>query len=194
MIAPQPATHICVFASSGNDCSASDHYLSQCLLIVKLIPVQKRRSFNRNWDEIETALKNMHWKISFEKYMPFVSLYHSMAVVPRASCQIRKIVGCACAGLPGTLSPPSRVKRSRHASRHVHDARAVMLAGIARKRFHCSREIVPGIPSVCATRNFTYLVRGPWTNSDLSIVTDELGIKSMYRRMWGKPNVGFNLY
>ena len=24
----------------------------------------------------------------------------------RASCQIRKIVGCACTGIPGTLSPP----------------------------------------------------------------------------------------
>ena len=32
-------------------------------------------------------------------------------------------------GMPGTFSPPSRVKRSRRASRHVHDARAVMHAG-----------------------------------------------------------------
>ena len=26
-----------------------------------------------------------------------------------ASCQIRKIAGCACAGIPGTFSPPPRV-------------------------------------------------------------------------------------
>ena len=29
-------------------------------------------------------------------------------------------------------------------------------------------ENVPGIPGACATRNFTYLVRGPWGVSDIS--------------------------
>ena len=34
-------------------------------------------------------------------------------------------------GMPGTFSPPPRVKWSRHASRHVRHAHAVMHAGIA---------------------------------------------------------------
>ena len=44
-------------------------------------------------------------------------------------------------------------------------ARAVMHAGIINKRFtlkSMAGENVLGIPDACATRNFTYLVRGPW--------------------------------
>ena len=49
--------------------------------------------------------------------------------------------------------PPSPIlkatagKRSRHVSRHVRDARAVMHVGIAYPRW---RENVPGIPDACA--------------------------------------------
>ena len=39
--------------------------------------------------------------------------------------------GCACAGNAGNVFPATAGKRSRHASRHVRDARAVMHAGIA---------------------------------------------------------------
>ena len=39
--------------------------------------------------------------------------------------------GCACAGNAGNVFPVTAGERSRHASRHVHDARAVMHAGIA---------------------------------------------------------------
>ena len=49
-----------------------------------------------------------------------------------ASCQIRKIAGCACAG---NVFPASAGQRSRHASRHVRHACAVMHAGIANWRF-----------------------------------------------------------
>ena len=67
-------------------------------------------------------------------------------------------------GMPGTFSRPSTSKetaswRSRHASRHVRHARAVMHVGIANLRW---RGNVAGIPGACATRNFTYLVRVPW--------------------------------
>ena len=48
-----------------------------------------------------------------------------------ASSQILKIVGCACAGNAGNVFPAITGKWSRHASRHVCDARAVMHAGIA---------------------------------------------------------------
>ena len=75
--------------------------------------------------------------------------------------------GCACAGNAGNVFPVTAGKRSRHASRHVRHARAVMHAGIANYRFplkSAAGENVPGIPGACATCNFTYLVRGPWNH------------------------------
>ena len=75
-----------------------------------------------------------------------------------------QICGCACAGNAGNVFPVTAGKRSRHASRHVRHARAVMHAGIANQRFplkSAAGENVPGIPGACATCNFTYLVRGP---------------------------------
>ena len=39
--------------------------------------------------------------------------------------------GCACAGNAGNVFPVTAGERSRHASRHVRDARAVMHVGIA---------------------------------------------------------------
>ena len=66
-------------------------------------------------------------------------------------------------GMPGPFSPPqtskeTASKRSRHASRHVRDARAVMHFGIANPR---GGEHVPGIPGTCVTRNSMHLARGP---------------------------------
>ena len=72
--------------------------------------------------------------------------------------------GCACAGNAGNVFPVAAGKRSRHASRHVRYARAVMHAGIAKKQFpskSAAGENVPGIPGACATCHFAYLVRGP---------------------------------
>ena len=54
-----------------------------------------------------------------------------IAVVLWASFQVRKIAGCAGAGNTGNVFPTTAPKRSRHASRHVRDARAVMHAGMA---------------------------------------------------------------
>ena len=79
--------------------------------------------------------------------------------------------GCACAGNAGNVFPVTAGKRSRHASRHVRHARAVMHAGIANLRFplkSAAGENVPGIPGACATCNFTYLVRGPWFLSGMT--------------------------
>ena len=73
--------------------------------------------------------------------------------------------GCACAANAGNVFPATTCKQSRHASRHVRDARDVMHAGIANSRFPlnlAAGENVPGIPGACATHKFTYLVRGPW--------------------------------
>ena len=66
---------------------------------------------------------------------------------------MRKIARCACAGNAGNVLPATAGKRSRHASRHVRDARAVMHAGIIKKQFplkSVAGENVPGIPGACA--------------------------------------------
>ena len=57
------------------------------------------------------------------------------------------------------LKKDTASQRSRHASRHVRHACTVMDVGIANPQW---RGNVPGIPGACATRNFTYLVRGPY--------------------------------
>ena len=60
-----------------------------------------------------------------------------IAIMPLSGLQSMGILpdtqncGCACAGNAGNVSPVIAGKRSRHASRHVRDARAVMHAGIA---------------------------------------------------------------
>ena len=62
---------------------------------------------------------------------------------------------------------PSQLKetasyRSRHASRHVRDARAVMHVGIACPRWRGKRSRHSWR---MRTRNFPYLIRGPWNTS-----------------------------
>ena len=57
---------------------------------------------------------------------------------------------------PATTLTETASQRSRHASRYVRDARAVMHVGIANLRWRRKRS---GIPGACATHNCTYLVR-----------------------------------
>ena len=59
-------------------------------------------------------------------------------------------------GMPGTFSPPPRVSNP---DMHV----PWCIPGSFNSGFLCIRwwGNVPGIPGACATRNFTYLVRGP---------------------------------
>ena len=67
-----------------------------------------------------------------------------------ASYQIRKIAGAHAPEMPGTLSQPPLVKRSRHASRYVRDARAVMHAGTANQQFplkSAAGETFPAFPA-----------------------------------------------
>ena len=80
--------------------------------------------------------------------------------LPCASCQMRKIAGCACAGNARNVFPVIVDKRSQHASRHVRDA---PWCNISLVSFEVGGgENVLGIPDACATRNFTYLARGAW--------------------------------
>ena len=62
---------------------------------------------------------------SLEEVFKYVSHFS------RTSYQIRKIAGCACAENAGNVFLAIAGEWSRHASRHVRDARAVMHAGIA---------------------------------------------------------------
>ena len=67
-------------------------------------------------------------------------------------------------GIPGTFSPPPRVSDpDMHHGTCVTHVPWCMLGSLT-SGFLWSRwwASVPGIPSACATRNFTYLVRGPW--------------------------------
>ena len=81
-----------------------------------------------------------------------------------ASCQIHKIEGCACAGNAGNVFPVTRGLAiptciTARAWRTCRDACRDRQLAIS---FEVGGgENVPGIPGACATRNFTYLVRGP---------------------------------
>ena len=86
---------------------------------------------------------------------------------PWVSCQIRQIADAHALRMSGTFSPPPQLSNPDmyHGTCVTQrDARAVMHAGIANSRFPLNSAAggnVPGIPGACATRNFTYLVRGP---------------------------------
>ena len=89
--------------------------------------------------------------------------YSGIWLVTWASYQIRKIVGCPCAGnvFPATdwlqrkqlLSDPG-----------MHHGTCVMHVPWCRSGLltRGGGENIPGIPGACATCNFTYLARDPW--------------------------------
>ena len=93
--------------------------------------------------------------------------YHYTLLLPWASCQIWKTAGAHAPGMPGTFSPPSGASYP-----DMHHGTCVThvpwcMPGSLTNDFPLEsavRENVPGIPGACATRNVTYLVRGPCTN------------------------------
>ena len=84
-------------------------------------------------------------------------------VQPWASCQIRKIVGCACTANAGNVFHFNDFKRN--ASQHpgmYHSTRVTHVPWCMSGSLpHGGGENVPGIPG--AKLNFTYLVRGSLT-------------------------------
>ena len=87
--------------------------------------------------------------------------------MPRASCQIRKIAGCACAGNAGNVFPAADFQGNRQVSYPgMHHGTCVTHVPWCMSGSLTSGggENVPGIPGACATFNFTYLARGPWTD------------------------------
>ena len=81
-----------------------------------------------------------------------------------ASCQIRKTAGCACAGNAGNVFPRRQLQRKplvsdpgMHYDTRVTHVPWCMSGSLTRG----GGENAPGIPGACATRNITYLARGP---------------------------------
>ena len=72
-------------------------------------------------------------------------------------------------GMPGTFSLPSQVRDpDMHHGTCVTHVPSCMMGSLSIEVG--SGENVPGIPGACATRNFTYLVRGPLWNEQ-SVMT-----------------------
>ena len=67
---------------------------------------------------------------------------------------------------PPPISKETASWRSRHASRHVRDARAVMHVGIAHLRWRGKRS---RHSRRMRTRKFTYLARGPWHKQAITL-------------------------
>ena len=90
---------------------------------------------------------------------------------PWASYQIRKIAGCACTWNAGNVFPTTNKIKSIVSDPSMHHGTCVthvpwcMWGSLTRG----GGEKVPGIPGRCATRNFTYLVRGPRMNNGCQV-------------------------
>ena len=86
--------------------------------------------------------------------------------LPWASYQLRKIAGCACDGNAGNVFPAIQLQRKPLVSDpDMHHGTCVthVPCCISGSPTRGDGENVPGIPGACATRNFTYLARGPWS-------------------------------
>ena len=89
-------------------------------------------------DNLISVLCHLCWgynDVWSKKKTTIMNITITVCVTPWTSCQICKIAGCACTGNAENVFPATAGQRSRHASRHVRDARAVMHAGIANWRF-----------------------------------------------------------
>ena len=75
-----------------------------------------------------------------------------------------KLLVAHAPGMPGTFSPSPRVTDSdMHHGTCVTHVPWCMPGSLTSCFFEVGGgENAPGVPGACATRNFTYLVRGPW--------------------------------
>ena len=88
---------------------------------------------------------------------PSISLWHG-PLARYAKLWVRMRRECRERFPPPSISKETDSLRSRHASRHVRDARAVMHVGIDYPRWRGKRSRHSRRMRVC---NFTYLARGP---------------------------------
>ena len=134
------------------------------MLGLKLIHLSKRGS----WKSTLSSLRcNIH-KTEMLTHV-YILCRTSLSICPNtfqlwASCQIRKIAGYACAGNAGNVSLPPRVSdpHMHHGTCVTHEPwwmQESLTSGFLWSRWEKN---VPDIPGAGATRNFTYLARGPW--------------------------------
>ena len=71
-------------------------------------------------------------------------------------------------GMPGTFSPPARVSNTdmHHGTCVTHVPWCMSGSLISDWLWSRCRENFPGIPGTCATRNFGYLLRGPYVRTN----------------------------
>ena len=100
-----------------------------------------------------------------------VYIANSMAYTVWASCQIRKLRVAHAPGMSGTFSLPQRVSDpDMHHGTYVTRVPCCMPGSLTRGFLWSRwRGNVRGIPGACATRNFTYLARGPWMDYELKV-------------------------
>ena len=96
-----------------------------------------------------------------------------------ASYQIRKIVGCACAGNAGNVFPATDFKGNRYLA-----IPACIMACMWGSLSCGGGENVPGIPGACGTRNFTYLVRGPYQEVNCNSVRPIANQMNIFHLEW----------
>ena len=93
-------------------------------------------------------------------------LKQDLESLPWASCQIRKIAGCACVGIAGNVFPHRQLLKKTLVSdpcmHHGTCVRHVVPWCMSGSLNSSGGGNVPGIPGTCTTYNFTYLARGPW--------------------------------
>ena len=126
---------------------------------------------NKQWNFVDAELRNMRNALMYEKCISSLGLdkhitlhLPSFLCIPWASYQIRKIAGCACAGNIGNVFSAHRLQRKPLVSNPgMHHGTCVThVPWCMSGSLTCGGgENVPGIPGACATRNFTFLVRGP---------------------------------
>ena len=135
------------------------------------------------WTKVKTL--SMLWT---HNNTPLISPLFTNTSVLWVSYQIRKIAGCAWAGNAGNVFPATDFKRKLLASDPgMHHGTCVTHAPwcMSGSLTHGDGENVPGISGVCATHNFTYLIRGPWSDRSLAatVVSESLANwHALYRR------------
>ena len=148
-----------------------------------------------NWMKLFISSGNLINKIHF--WVSFVSvasrLHKTLLTIAytRASYQIRKIAGCACAGNTGNVVPPPRVSNPdiHHDVCMTHVSWCMpgsLTNGCLWSQCHGVGENVPGIPSACTTRNFTHLVRGSCVENDniIRVISSFKILKESHLAQW----------
>ena len=141
------------------------NFIEMCPSLVHLFPIDADNGLMPNWRQ--ATMWTNHCIFNWHIYV-VLSLRE---ITHWSLARYVKVLVAHAPGMPGTFSPPMTWKetanwRSRHASRTSGSGEIVL--GIS------------GIPCVCATCNFTYLVRGPSWSGDMGSALLEV-VSQAYR-------------